>query len=271
MKVYFLLFLLFIFVFSLQHNILTGKELYTIYYFDRLPYYHFPTSEKNCGSNNSKNIIPEGFLIEITERIFNLANIYHIYICETPKRILEIVKREKNALSVGWFKTKEREIKYSFSSFIYQDQPLVVVINRFKRKLLKEEPSLKEVLLSDLLLGTIDGFSYGEIIDFSILKYNPRKVTFPYICENILKLVANLRCDYTFMSFEEASWLLKRDHYLSSKLAIIKIKDIPFSNKRYLIFNKHVDKNVLFRINKAIKNFRQMEEYNLIIKKYINW
>lgn len=259
-----LLLLILIFIIS-KREIAKGidNRIFTIYYFERLPYYH--KSDQNNGNEPSK---PEGFLMEITEKIFNLANIKHKYVLETPKRILQIVKKYETAVSVGWFKTKERENNYKFSIPLYQDKPYVIVVNRYKKEKLPSNPTLDNILKSDLILGVIDGFSYGELIDKKILEYNPEKITFPYIYKNILELISSFRCDYTFMNYEEAYWIIKNDDNLSLKIAIVKINNLPFSNKRYLIFNKNVDLKILEDINNSILNFKKRKEYKTIIEKY---
>ena len=88
-------------------------------YLERPPYYW------------TDNGHPRGFLLELTQRIFNLAGIKATYAPAPPNRIIADLRENREPIcSIGWFRNPERESYSRFSLPIYRDRPLVILTNQ---------------------------------------------------------------------------------------------------------------------------------------------
>ncbi len=80
-------------------------------------------------------------------------------------------------------------------------------------------------------------------------------------------MVLRNRFDYMFVGMEEGSYALKSNPKYEEKLSVIPIVDAPNGNKRYILFSKGIDKNILEKINRAIKKVKASDKYKQIILK----
>ena len=229
---------------------LSATDVITVYYFQRQPYY----STLDDGDVS-------GFLLEITKLFLDEADIsYHFEECAV-KRILVNVETEKQTCSVGWFKNEERKKKYKFTDPIYQNKPMIAIVNKAKRNLLSGSPDIDQILNSELELIVIDGFSYGDYIDINIRKHNPEVIKAMESPENIINMIALGRADYTFLAPEEAGWIINNDEYLTENLDIVKIEGAPEGNFRYLLFNNDTDPSLIEKIDETIRKISKTEVY----------
>jgi uncharacterized protein (TIGR02285 family) len=171
------------------------------------------------------------------------------------------VETEKQTCSVGWFKNEEREKKYKFTDPIYQNKPMIAIVNKTKRNLLSVSPDIAEILNSGLKLVVIDGFSYGDYIDSNIGEYNPETIKAMESPENIINMIALGRADYTFLAPEEARWIINRDDSLTENLDIVKMAGAPEGNFRYLLFNRDTDLFLIGKLNEAIRKISKTDVY----------
>ncbi len=189
-----------------------------------------------------------GILIEKARKIFDQAGINYKFIEIPPARILNHLSKEKNACSIGWFKTPKRQKRFIFSKPIYsENSPFVFVI----RKNLKINPE-KALNFSSFSIVLVKGFSYGETIDKKLSKSKIKKFYVPKADgRKILLILKNKRADISILTRKEAQFLVKKSEFKDS------IKIIPFNEKtaiyRYIIFSKKTDKTIIEKINKAIE------------------
>jgi len=219
-------------------NISAAKEKLKVYLFHRPPFY----IAKPHGYS--------GILVEKAKEIFKKAGIDYSFITMPPARILNTLEKEKNACSIGWLKTKEREKKFIFSKPIYiEDNFFVFAVRKDFNKDIK---SLLDSPKNTILL--VRGFSYGENIDKLLRQSKIRKFWTVSCARNLLLMVKNRRGDCTIISKDEADFWLKDPIFKDS------IKLIPFKQKkkikRYLIFSKYTDKKIIEKINKAIEDLK---------------
>ena len=239
-------------------NIFANPLKIKVFYYDRPPYY---------GNVNGK---PEGVLVDIAKEIFDEAGIKYEFVDTPSIRVLETLKIPENSCALGWFKTKEREAIYTYSDdFIYQDKPYSIINNK-KRKVLSENPKIKEILESRLVLGMVERYVYGEWLNENILKFKP-KTNRTNIGENSnlmykLMILGN-RFDYMFAGMEESSYAIKNNPQYRKKLSVVQIADAPNGSMRYILFSKGVDKTILEKINVAIKKVKTTDKYKQIILK----
>ncbi|MBF0207719.1 MAG: transporter substrate-binding domain-containing protein [Oligoflexia bacterium] len=227
-----------------------------VLYFDRTPFYI-----KNLDNSVS------GFLIEITKLILQKAKIQYEF-QETPtKRILSMIEKGTEPLiSVGWFKNPQREDFAIFTEPIYKNRPQIIIIQKEKAAYLSKNPTMKEILSKRFKLGVIDGFSYGKWVDGEIAKY-PQENIFKFIGDpsNSVVMLENNRIDFCFISYEEADYFFSKSAGARNLLTVKQIADAPEGDLRYLMLNKKFDKDLLDKINKAIIEVKESQEYKKII------
>jgi len=228
----------------------------TVYYYNRLPYY---------GETNGRL---GGFLVDIARLVFDQAGISYEFVNMPVKRIPEVLKLPGNTCSIGWFLTPEREAVYTYSTdFIYQDKPFCAICTQGGKARLPASPTLRNVLKSDLELGLIDGFAYGEWLEGNLRKYSPRyqKVSIGEDSENMYQMLLGHRFDYMFVASEEAAYIVNSHPSYRSHLALVNLADAPRGNLRYLLFSRGVDKAILDPIDAAIPLVKQGKPYRQIL------
>ncbi|WP_245747894.1 substrate-binding periplasmic protein [Formivibrio citricus] len=228
----------------------------TIYHYERMPFF---------GNNSGKEA---GILIDISRMIFDQAKIRHKYVEVPVRRLLESLKEREYACTIGALKTTERETLYAYSDdFIYQDQPFRIIIQSEKKTLLPENPTVRQILESELRLGVIDGHVYGSWLDGSIARYKPRlqKINIGDDTERMHKMIAGDRIDYMFAVAEEAKYVINNNREFAEKLSIVKVADAPAGNRRYILCSKEVGGETLKKINAAIKTVKASANYKRLI------
>ena len=216
-------------------NISAAKEKLKVYVFHRPPLYIVKPNGYS------------GILVEKAKKIFKKAGIDYSFITMPPARILNTLEKEKNACSIGWLKTKEREKRFVFSKPIYVKNDFFVFAVRkdFDKniKMLLNSPKYTILL--------VRGFSYGEQIDKLLKQSKAKKFRTLSNAKNLLLMVKNRRGDCAIISKDEADFWLKDPAFKNS------IKLIPFKEKnkikRYLIFSKQTDRKIIEKINRAIE------------------
>lgn len=231
----------------------SGKPL-LIFYFHRPPYY----VERTEGE-------PTGFLVEITRMVFRKADIPYKFLKMPPKRILLRIRQKEYSCSVGWFRNAERELFASFSSPIYRNKPLCIVMRKSQVAGFPSRPTLQRIFESGLTLGVIDSFSYGAWVDDKIAKLSPRLYKFSGNQSNVLNMIMKSRLDYMLMAPEESHYIFNNNQEVRDKLKCIRIADAPEGNLRYLMFSRGVDQRIIERLNAAIEEVIQSDSYKNLI------
>ncbi len=232
------------------------QKNFLVFYFDNFAFYLFPSSGKTLKVYIfhrpplyiAKGNKIGGIIVDISKQIFEKAGIKYRFIVYPPKRILITLKREKNACSLGWFKTKPREENYVFSKPIYCEGKTLFLVAR------KNSPNNPKFILNSprKSIVLIQGFSYGESVDKLLRKSPVKKLKITGSTKQLLLIVLNKRADCTILSKNEVKRYFDKYPLFSKKL-----KAIPLSEKeeihRYIIFSKNTDKEIIEKINKAIE------------------
>ena len=233
--------------FSIQCHAASESPELTVYYFERLPFF---------GTQNGQ---PAGLLIDISKRIFDIAGIHYTFVQMPVRRLFDQLKDPRNACTVGALKTSDRASVYTYSDdFIYQDMPFMAIINANRRRVISEEPTVREILQSTLRLGVIEGYAYGEWLDTNLLKYAPnaQKINIGDDTTKMHRMITNGRFDYMFAVAEEAHYVIDNHPEYAPMLTTVKIADAPTGNKRYLLCSKGIDDVLMQRINSAIAQLK---------------
>lgn len=235
-----------------------------VYYYDRPPY-RIKVSETEVS----------GLMIDITKLVFQNAEIACTFIEIPFKRMLETLKEPVPACFPGILRTECRNELYLFSDSVFQNEPLMVFINRHSIDKLSKTPTMEEILTSHLKLGVVDGYSYGAWYDEKIRQYHSDYETISYgkaeweiEVQNIAAMIMDRRVDYTFMSPVEISWIYGINPAIKASTKNVQIADAPEGNHRYIVFSKAVGQETVNQVNRAIKKVINSDEYVTIINNY---
>ncbi len=225
------------------------EKAVTIHYHERPPYYV------------TGPLGVYGLCVDPVKKAFFAADIALKWVKTPTVRQLGILKRDaKNNAFIGWFKNPVREKIAVFSPYIYQDMPTIALARADNPHMLSGRPLAETVKKTDLILLRKKGYSYGKFIDDMIAAYNPKQeIT---TAENIgmLKIIHAGLADYFFISEEEARELIRTSGLLPDDFACIRFTDVPGGNKRYLLFSRSTDQQIIEKINTAIQEHRNTQD-----------
>lgn len=210
-------------------------------YIEYPPYYYNDNGE------------PKGILLEKAVKVLECARI-DFSLNELPSnRAVDAVKLGKQAMSIGWFKTQEREDFAKFSRPIYQNKPQAAIFKKEKAGTFAPYATLSALILkSKLMLGVVAGHSEGKAVD-DIIRKNPRNVyRVDAEQKNIISMLDAGRFDYILLPPEEFDNLVIT-HELDSEVYMLKcLDDIPPGNMRYLMFSRDVSEGTIQAVNNCI-------------------
>ena len=232
---------------------LTGSEPLKVYYFQRPPLYLTQADRS-----------PGGFLVEIVKLVFTEAGIDYRFEELPALRIESLLKGTERACGIGWFRRPERDTWATFSDPIYRDLPSIALVHARQAPRLGPRTSLANLLGSGLLLGVIEGFSYGTETDQAIATAHPRIFRLVGQQSQLLMMAASGRIDYFFLGPEEAQYLLAANPGLAAHLMIVPIEDGAHGNDRHLMFSKGVDALTILRVNQAIGKVKRTRAYRTL-------
>ncbi len=240
--------ILIVIIILLIPNFLISKDkILKIYYYERPPFYY-----------TDKDGIAKGIIIDKVKRILKKANIKYSFQSFPVKRIFLLLEENYYACSPGWFKTEERLKKFKYTLPFYQSEKMKGVFN--KNINVEEEVSLKKLFTNNYKLGLISGFNYGPIIEKYLKIFKPKVIRITTEPNNLIKMVALRRLDYTFFSYEHIKEFIKLYPDFAKNLKIVSIKEIKHGIKRYIICSKKVDNKLIEKMNIAIKELNLLNE-----------
>ena len=240
-------------ILSLMGLAASAQEL-RVYYFPRPPLY---TTEADGSAG--------GFLNEVATLALDEAKIPYRLVEIPSARVEPSLKNGDYAAGLGWFKNPEREQWAHFSLPLYQDLPLVAVLNKAKASSFGSEASIDQLLGAGLTLGTIKSFSYGSFADRAIERLHPKIETIVGPQASLVLMAAHGRVDLLLLGMEEAGYLMEHERDSAASLAIVRISDAPAGNFRYLMFSKAVPIAIVERIDAAIAKIKGRAAYKKLV------
>lgn len=224
-----------------------GKVRLKVLYLEFPPYYFTNIDRK-----------PDGFLLKEADAILRAADIIPVYEAMPAKRILQNMRTLEPAVSIGWFKTPEREKYAKFSLPIYQNRPLQVVFLAKNKHLFASKENLNQILRDERgSIGLLGGYSYGTIVDHKIREANPPQQLVTGGYPQLMRMLAAERFTYLLVAPEEVDILIKKNHLAVELFSRMNLNDIPSGNERYLMFSKGVSSEVVLKVNRAIEDMKK--------------
>lgn len=236
------LFIIF-FVLIITGSLPVSAEDLTILYFKRPPYYE---------TVNGK---AQGLLVDRVNQICMDAGVEPKFIEVPPSRILYYIEHSPNPYcSIGWFKTKKREDFAVFSLPFYRNKPLVVLTIKDHQQRIEQHATIKDVFSDrELILGMIDSFSYGTVMDEWINNYSPRSHEISTNQISLPKLILNSRASYMLVAPEEIDGMIETAGLKPDLFVAVSKPDIPKGNKRYIMYSRNVNPGIIEKMDASIK------------------
>jgi ABC-type amino acid transport substrate-binding protein len=103
------------------------------------------------------------------------------------------------------------------------------------------------------------GFNYGALLEKYFKKFCPKIERFTTSPDNLMKMVALHRIDYTFFSKENIEKFFKNYPQFAKKLKIVFIKEISEGIKRYIMCSKDVNDEIIRKIDNSIKELKNFK------------
>lgn len=222
-----------------------AAEPLLVTFIDKPPYYHADASGE-----------ARGFLVERTRQILGDAKIEARFEARPASRVPHEMRTESRAsCSIGWFRNAERESFARFSRPIYHDRPLLGVVQRTRAAEFPPPYSIAALAASGLRIGSVAGFSHGEVADRALAGMATSLDLAPAPAQNLSKLLAG-RVDLALFNSEELDHLIAVTPGVSSRITRLEFSDVPPGKARYLMCSRHIDPGLLERIDAAISRLR---------------
>jgi len=215
-----------------------------VQYIDFPPYYYTDADGR-----------PAGFLIDLSRRAFERAGVpVRSWECLPAKRVLVNLQTDRPIVSIGWFRTSEREGKYAFSRLLYENKQLRVLYLAKYESLFQGRDRLVDLLHDKALrLGLVDGYSLGPSADAIISREEPDAVRVVGGYDRMIGMLAEERFSYLLVSPESISSLIRKNHLNSAIFSHKPLADVTEGNKRYLMYSRAVPSEWIGRIDHALK------------------
>lgn len=232
MKIFLLVILLF------TCGFIKAEEI-TIYFYDRPPFYYTAASGEPAGILVDKVRKLESSNYKIVLRVF------------PPKRqLIAIEAKNKNICGLGWFKTKRREEIGVFSSMVFTDEPMGLVIH-------KDFGDVGKISVEEIFKNRKfeflkkNSFKYSDSIEKFESDLNPQTYTVSSSISQMIDMISLRERYYTFIDKVEANYYFSTKPNLKDKILYIPIKEGQKGNARFL----YCSKNIPSEFAKLIKSF----------------
>jgi len=216
----------------------------TLHYNERPPY--LVTLENGVG----------GLTGEPATIVFEKSGIPFEWTQTPSKRQIYLLQQNKGRdCLVGWFKNQEREDFAKYTLPIYWDKPQIALA-RADNDNVSVDATVTELFAdSTLNLLVKDGYSYGDYIDGKVKEYNPNRTVTTVENSEMLKMIHARHADYFFIAPEEADGLIMSSQFDLQDFKLIKFRDIPSGEKRYILCSMQVEDTIIERLNATIRQY----------------
>lgn len=220
-----------------------GAEPIKVIYIEYPPYY-----QTNPGGE------PGGIIVDRVRRLFDRAGISYVFSLVPSKRVMLEMQSGAATVSIGWFKTAEREKFAKFSLPIYMNKPVGVFMLRDNEHRIAPFDSFATLMDTRLFkIGRIDGHSEGEYMDSILMKYPQQIVWLPGDEVQLIKMLAAKRFDFILLPPEEVEVLVKSAGYEMENFILKTMSDIPDGNARYIMYSKSIEDTLVEHIDRMIE------------------
>jgi uncharacterized protein (TIGR02285 family) len=214
----------------------------TVHYHERAPYmYGTPEGVK-------------GLTAEPTREAFERSGVRIRWENTPSKRQMVLVQESQGCdCTLGWFRNPEREAFARFAGPVYRDSPLAGVA-RADNARVKGAHTVEELFaLPGIRLLVKDGYSYGSYLDGLLEDFTGAIERTTTENLNMLRMIQAGRADLFFAAPEEACSLIQSLGTPQGEISLVRFRDIPQGENRYLMCSRRVDPDLIRRINQALE------------------
>ena len=219
-----------------------ADEVVTLHYYERPPF----MVHQADGSAT-------GLTADRAREAFTRAGVAFRWSLTPAKRQLALIRANgSNDCGVGWFRNPERESFANFTDSIYEDRAVVVLAQRQ----FQPAPGMTlQRLLANRALRVLmkDGLTYGSYV---IKRIRAAKAEIQVVAveqPQMVRMIAGKRADIMFATQEEADMLVTGSETGAQAVAVLSFPDIPPGERRYIMCSKRVGRDILDRLNAAIR------------------
>lgn len=219
-----------------------ASEPLRLLYYERKPFNYTETRG---------NVV--GLTADPAAKVFTAAGIPFIWQVRSSNAILEALRRNTEPIcSAGWYYSKERASYAQFTQPIYRDKPLVGLANvNFKYQM---GTTAKDLLgRSDVRLMIKQNFLQGPYLDAITAKMPATQLIWEAAeVSDIVRLIHLGRADLFILTQEEVELYVSNAKLKMTDFNVLKFKDIPAVEMRYIICSKKVPSATIDALNAAI-------------------
>lgn len=191
-------------------------------------------------------------LLRVKE-VFALAGLSTHFVKEPSKRIwANFQAHVPHYCSFGWYHLDERDAWVQFSVPMQTDLPHAVIFAPDAQQAYRKHSTLASLLADKtLVLGVVDGVSYGPALDAMIRASASQVLRRTVEPNTMVRMLAAGRVD--FMLIDRDDWDYAREREPQLRLGLVRdYPDMPAGLQRYVVCSKDVAPEAMARINKAL-------------------
>ncbi|GAB2874518.1 hypothetical protein GCM10027277_49690 [Pseudoduganella ginsengisoli] len=198
--------------------------------------------------------VEKGFMLAYGKEVFAAAGIDARFVREPQKRIwTNFELRKPNYCSLSWYRLPEREAIAQFSIPVYTDPPHTILVAPGSAAKVQAHTSLASLMADpELILGVVDGVSYGVELDERIAKAGNQTMRRTVTTTSMMQMLAANRFHYMFA--DRNDWGHMRAHFKELASVIqYDVPDLPQGLKRYILCSRSMPASTMERLNQAIR------------------
>ena len=199
-----------------------------------------------------ENHQPKGILVEMARKALDRSGVAYRFEEIPALRNMAYLKLSKpNFAVLGLNKTPAREEFVVFSEPIFRGSTAELLIRAGESNRYNAYKSIDALIDSGkFTFGGKEGNAYP--IDSQLKRLAKNDLRFQVETPMLAKLLVAKRFDFTVIFPEELEYALQASKVEPSAIEVFHYPDIPQSKRRYLLFTKSTNPEVIGKINKAI-------------------
>lgn len=225
-----------------------ASEPLDVYLVEKAPYYYLSGRDAH------------GFLYARFACIMRNAKIPVVFHFQPINRVLQRIRVDKKACSLGWFRIPGRESFAIFSDGLWNDQSMGVVVHKDAVARFAAFGSLDKMLATPGLRAVIpENVSFGQKLDLMLTQSKNDIQTSTINFVQAQTMVASKRVDYTIANVPEYNWHkeVEKERYGRDVIEMIRYSDMPEGEQRHLMCHRDFDSRQRAAINQAIRQFKK--------------
>jgi polar amino acid transport system substrate-binding protein len=199
------------------------------------------------------NGVDKGPMLLRAKEVFALAGLQARFVKEPSKRIwANFQGHVTNYCSFGWYHLDERDAWVQFSVPMQTDLPHAVIFAPDAQQAYQKHSTLASLMADkSLVLGVVDGVSYGPALDAMIRGSASQVLRRTVEPNTMVRMLAAGRVDFMLVDRDDWDYARQREPQLRQGL-VRDYPDMPPGLQRFVVCSKDLAPEIMVRINKAL-------------------